>query len=372
MEGALAMKMKTRSALFVFLLSILSGCQSSFLQVEKEDDIKLKSDIDKTVIVEEEKVEAEQQKGKSKPPPLLAPEKPAKANSASKKPSKAASKKGSASDVSKKDPNGSSKKESETSVETSQPSIEDQEGFSGRRPIKDPFHVGEKITHEAYYNLFGFTAGVLTLDTLPHVQVNGRKAYQFVIRLQTSKLFNSIYSIDDKVVTLVDYDLWLPRLFTLHVKETSQLREGRSYFDFQKLKARYEEKKISKKKGLEEKKQEWDILPYSQNVFSVIYYMRLFAWRDGRDYSFRVADENENLIFKGRVVARETLDTDIGPVRAIKIKPEIILKGNFKPVGDIFIWLSDDDRKIPLRIESKIKIGTIVSEITDYQPGRAP
>ena len=72
--------------------------------------------------------------------------------------------------------------------------------------------------------------------------------------IRTSKLFNSIYSIEDRVVTLVDYELWLPRLFTLSVKETSQLREGRSFFDFQKLKARYEEKKVSKKKGVEEKK----------------------------------------------------------------------------------------------------------------------
>ena len=348
--------------LLAFVFVFFSGCQASLFKVEKEEDIKLKSDIDKTVVVEEVKVEPVSSKTKVKPPPpLLAPEPKVKKSKAKK--------------VSKSD-----KAASDAAAATAQsntdfavdPSIEDQEGFTGRRPNKDPFKVGEKITHQAYYNLFGFTAGILTLDTLPFVQVNGRKAYQFVINLKTSKLFNSIYSIEDRVVTLVDYDLWLPRLFTLHVKETSNVREGRSYFDFQKLKATYEEKKVSKKKGVEEKKQEWDILPYSQNVFSVIYYMRLFAWKDGKSYSFRVADEKENLIFKGRAVSREVLDTDIGPIKAIKIKPEIILKGNFKPVGDIFIWLSDDERKIPLRIESKIKIGTIVSEITDYEPGQAP
>lgn len=335
----------------------LVACQSSFLKLEKDEDLKLKSDIDKAVVIEEVKVEPQTDKKKTKaPPPLLRPEH--KKKTTSKKKVKTHAK---------------SKKVTEPTDEVAAaPSIEDHEGFIGRRPIKDPFRVGEKITHEAYYNLFGFTAGILTLETLPFVQVNGRKAYQFVINLKSSKLFNSFYSIEDQVVTLVDYDLWLPRLFDLHVKESSQLREGRSYFDFQKLKARYEEKKVSKKKGVEEKKQEWDILPYSQNVFSVIYYMRLFAWKEGKDYSFRVADDNQNLIFKGRAVARETLDTDIGPMKAIKIKPEIILRGNFKPVGDIFIWLSDDDRKIPLRIESKIKIGTIVSEITDYQPGQAP
>lgn len=344
---------KLLSSFLVIALFSLVSCQSSILKHDKEDDLKLKSDIDKDVVVEDEKVEAVAKDKKAKaPPPFFAPEPKRKAKIAK----------------------GQKAKVAPEVVELTppEPSIEDKEGFVKRRPIKDPFKVGEIVTHEARHNLAGFTAAILKLETRPFVQVNGRKAYNFVINLKTTKVFNSIYSVDDQVVTLVDYEHWLPRLYTLHVKESSQLREGRSYFDFHTLKARYEEKKVSKKKGKEEKKQEWDILPYSQNVFSVIYYMRLFQWKDGKDYSFRVADEQENLVFKGRVVGRETLETDIGPMKAIKIKPEIILRGNFKPVGDIFIWLSDDDRKIPLRIESKIKIGTIVSEITDYQPGQAP
>lgn len=57
-------------------------------------------------------------------------------------------------------------------------------------------------------------------------------------------------------------------------------------------------------------------------------------------------------------------------MKAIKIKPEISVKGVFKPVGDIYIWLSDDDRKYPLRLESSIKIGTLVSEVTAIEPGQ--
>ncbi|MFN8789955.1 MAG: DUF3108 domain-containing protein [Bdellovibrionales bacterium] len=333
-------------------LSVCVAC-SSIMKPEKEEDIKLDSDIDKKVKIEEVQVQplpTSESTPQKPPPPLLPPEKP------KKKVSKAKAK---------------STESPGESVETSSPSIEDTEGFKGRRPLHDPFRVGEKITHEVYYNYFRFTAGFMTFSTLPFVQVNGRKAYQFTIDLKSASLFNSIYTVEDRVVTLVDYEHWLPRLFTLHVKESGQLREGRSYFDFQALRARYEEKKVSKKKGAEQKNQEWEILPYSQNVFSVIYYMRLFAWRDGKEYAFRVADDGDNLVFKGRVVEREFLKTDIGPIKAIKIKPEITVKGAFKPVGDIYIWLSDDERKLPLRIESKIKIGTIVSEITDYQPGNS-
>lgn len=252
----LKLSKKLLSSFLVIALFSLVSCQSSILKHDKEDDLKLKSDIDKDVVVEDEKVEAVAKDKKSKaPPPFFAPEPKRKAKIAK----------------------GQKAKVAPEVVELTppEPSIEDKEGFVKRRPIKDPFKVGEIVTHEARHNLAGFTAAILKLETRPFVQVNGRKAYNFVINLKTTKVFNSIYSVDDQVVTLVDYEHWLPRLYTLHVKESSQLREGRSYFDFHTLKARYEEKKVSKKKGKEEKKQEWDILPYSQNVFSVIYYMRL-------------------------------------------------------------------------------------------------
>ena len=335
-------------ALLPLLLISFVSC-SSILKVDqdKEKELTLKSDIDQKLVIEET------------PAPVVTPPVETKTKAAVKKVPPPLIKESIKKIV----------KKSSTIIEAREPSIEDSEGFRGRRPINDPLQVGEKIKLEVYYNFFKITAGEMLFTTLPFKNVNDRKAYQFEIQLKTTSLFSSFYAVDDRVNTLVDYELWVPRLFTLHVKESSQLREGRQFFDFENNKARYEEKKITSKKGVEEKKQEWDLSPYSQNVFSLIYYMRLFAWKDGQDYSFRVADDGQNLVFKGRVVGREILKTKAGEYKAIKIKPEITFKGAFKPVGDIFIWLSDDARKIPLRIESKIKIGTLVLQIIDYQPG---
>lgn len=250
-----------------------------------------------------------------------------------------------------------------------QPDIEDAEGFApgSRTPLQNPFRVGEVVTHAVRY--FKVSAGEMQLKVEPFAQVNGRKAYTFVTELRTSSVFSSFYSVEDRVETLVDFDQLVPRIFSLHVKESGQLREARSLFDFDKNHATYWEKKVTKKDGEEEKKQDWDIVPFSQNVFSAVFYMRVFKWEIGKEYSFRVADDEQNLVFKGKALRREVLDTDLGPMKAIVIKPEVTLKGVFKPMGDIFIWLSDDDRKYVLRIESKIKIGTIVSEVTKIEPG---
>jgi hypothetical protein len=256
-------------------------------------------------------------------------------------------------------------------VQAREPDLEDGQGFNGqRRPLIDPFRIGEEVVHKVYYDshVVNFSAGTISLKVDPLVEVNGRRSYQFLTTVKSSPWFSSYYSVEDSAVTLMDYELLIPRVFTLHIKESGQLREVRSFFDFDQNKATYWEKKVTAKSGVEEKKLQWDILSYSQNVFSAIYYLRIFRWEIGREYSFRVSDEEENLVFKAKALLRETLNTELGPKVAIKIKPEFTVKGAFKPVGDIYLWLSDDDRKMVLRIECKIKIGSLVSEVTSITP----
>lgn len=269
--------------------------------------------------------------------------------------------------VPKKVTKKTSKKEAPAASQKRQPEIESAEGFSGRRPIADPFRVGEKVIHDVTY--LGMSAGKLNLEVRPYAHVNQRKAYQFRTSIKTSSLFSSFYSVDDYVNVLMDFETLVPSVFTLHVKETSQLKEAQMLFDSEKNVATYWEKKVTKKDGETQKKIEWEILPYSQNVFSTAFYMRFFQWKVGDERVFRVADDKKNLTFKGKAVRKETIETEVGTFEAIVIKPEIELKGKFQPTGDNFIWLSDDDRKFILRIESKIKIGTLVSEISELHRG---
>ncbi len=248
-----------------------------------------------------------------------------------------------------------------------QPEIESDIGFEGRRPIKDPFRVGEKVIHSVNY--FKMQAGTLMLETRPYAMVNGVKNYQFRTTISTSSLFSSFYSVDDYVDVLMDFAQMIPSVFTLHVKETAQLKEAQMFFDQQKGVATYWEKKVTEKNGEENKKLQWDILPYAQNVFSAAFYMRTFQWEVGKENAFHVADDEKNLIFRAKAIRREKISTEAGEFNAIVVRPEIELKGKFNPVGDNYIWLSDDDRKFILRIESKIKIGTLVSEVTQIIPG---
>lgn len=244
-----------------------------------------------------------------------------------------------------------------------QPELEDDSGFQGRRPIVDPFRVGEEVIHDVNY--FKVSAGELHFKVEPFVTVNERKAYAFKIAIKTSPLFSNFYSVDDTVDVFMDYQTLVPNVFQLHVTESGQLREAKMLFNDNDNTATYWEKKVSKKDGVEEKKQNWEILPFTQSVYSAIFYLRFFKWEVGKEYAFRVGNEKENLVFSGKALRKEVLETKLGPMKAIVITPKIVLKNKFQPIGENLIWLSDDDHRYILRIEAKIKIGTLVSEVTE-------
>jgi hypothetical protein len=250
-----------------------------------------------------------------------------------------------------------------------QPDTEDSEGFNNlRRPPVDPFRVGETVTHDVKY--LGATAGQLVLKVSPFAVVNGKKSYNFVIELKSTSFFSKVFAVDDKVQTYVDYETLVPYVFKLDIHDSGQVKEAQSYFDLEHLRADYWEHRYTEKHGHEEKKDSWSILPYSQNPFSAIFYMRVFKFVIGKEYAIGVADDEKNVVFKAKALERATIVTDAGTFPAIRLKAEIYSRGNLAKASDFYVWLSDDDRKYVLRIEVKLPFGSLVSEATKIVPGK--
>lgn len=363
--------------ILITFVALLSGCKSSFLKLEKKDeDFAKNAEFDQQVVIKELPAEgAESSASVVVTPPLVAASvKDTAKKTVKKAPEKKAVKKAkpTKAELAKAEKEVQKKVQDAVAAETvpvatTASEEEDKEGMNGRRPVKDPFRVGEEVIHELHY--FKVSAGELRLKVGPFVEVNGKKSYSFVTELESSGMFSSFYSVQDSATVYMDYMQFVPHVFSLSVKETGQIRDAKGLFDIQNNKATYWEKKFTKKNGHEETKKEWEILPFSQSVYSAAYYMRLFKWEVGKEYAFRVADAGENIMFRGKAIRKEKLETEVGDFDAIVIKPEITVKGVFKPIGDIYFWLSDDDRKYILRIESAIKIGTIVSEVVKIKPG---
>ncbi len=339
----------TRRLLFVLSLLMISACAGRVLQYDRADELLKNDEFEKIVDIKEVPVEPP-------PEPVIKvqpkPEEPTGKKAKAKV--KAAPPK--------------SKKEVTKPMGPRQPTLEDSVGFEGRRPKVDPFRVGEKVTLNISY--FNIVAGTIDIEVKPFVEVNGQKAYHFEITGKSNSFFSKIYAVDDKAVTYLQYDDLVPLNLQISIKESKQLAETRTLFDWKAMRGSYWQKQVTKEKGERSKKLDWDLLPFSQNVISAAYYMRVFSYEPGKTLAFRVADEGKNITFKGEVLRREKLQTEIGTLDTIVMRPIVTVDGVFKPVGDIMVWLTDDDRKFVVRIESKIKIGTVIGKIKALEKGR--
>lgn len=332
-----------RLACLLLVSLLVSGCAGKILQVERSDE-KLK------VGEFEDKVEVKEADVIAPPPePTVKDvvEKPGK-----KKPKPALTKKA---------------EEKPKAKGPRQPDLEDDEGFDGRRPLVDPYRVGEKVTFDVSY--FNMTAGVINVEVKPFVMVNNEKAYHFELNGQTTSFFSKIYEVQDKATTYLRYNDLVPLSLAISIKESKQLGEARTFFDWKTMKASYWQKKIVKDKGERSKQIDWEVKPFSQNVISAAYYLRNFQLKPGKKLAFRVADEGKNIVFTAEVLRREKITTPLGELDTVVVKPQVTADGAFKPIGDILIWLTDDDRKFLVRLESKIKIGTIVCKLKSIEKG---
>ncbi len=59
-------------------------------------------------------------------------------------------------------------------------------------------------------------------------------------------------------------------------------------------------------------------------------------------------------------------ETLLGPVNVIEVLPRMSFKGLYDKSGDTVIWFTDDACRVPVRIRSKILIGSLTAELVAY------
>jgi hypothetical protein len=67
-----------------------------------------------------------------------------------------------------------------------------------------------------------------------------------------------------------------------------------------------------------------------------------------------------------RFLGRRELEVRAGTFNTIVVEPLVKEGGLFKSEGRIVVWLTDDELKIPVRVNTKVVIGSIDTELREY------
>lgn len=245
-----------------------------------------------------------------------------------------------------------------------------REVWPNRWKMKAPFRSGDRVLLDITF--FGATAGTLEMTVLPNKIVDDRTAYHVRAVAETSSIFSLFYRLYDVAETFIDQTTIVPIKFTLKMDESRQQREVVELYDHEKGKMHFWSKWDHVKRGKRLDKYELDIEEFAQDSISSFFYMRTLPLKPGDKYRFWVSTNGKMRDVQLSVVRREKLETRAGTFDTIVVKPEVMLDGVLQKKGDTFVWLSDDENRSILKIDAKIKVGSLVAYLREIDIGGVP
>jgi hypothetical protein len=104
-------------------------------------------------------------------------------------------------------------------------------------------------------------------------------------------------------------------------------------------------------------------------LLSAIYFIRLQKLNEGQMLSFPVSADETNYQFEVLVGKRESLKTECGKVKTVKLEPKLFGTGRYfnKLQGEMTMWVSDDNKRTPLRLVAKTSRGTFSAKLLNFK-----
>ncbi|HTS00215.1 MAG TPA: DUF3108 domain-containing protein [Bacteroidota bacterium] len=222
------------------------------------------------------------------------------------------------------------------------------------------FGLGERLVFDVNYGFI--TAGEATLQVAGADTIAGRLCYRIEFRVNSLPSFSWIYRVEDRYVTFIDEETIAPWRFEQHVREGSYSRDFTASFDQRKNIATTSE-------GT------YPIPPYVHDILSAFYYARTLDYgpmKPGDQVELHNFYKDKTYDLAVRFLGRQDLDVAAGTFHTVVIEPLVKEGGLIKSEGRIVIWLTDDERKIPVRVNTKVVIGSIDTELREYAGVRGP
>lgn len=224
-----------------------------------------------------------------------------------------------------------------------------------RKVENKAFKVGEKLRFDVKYGFV--TAGVAEFSIPKISKIAGRDVYNVHFDVTSVPAFDAFYKVRDHYETHIDVEGLFPWRFEQHIREGGYSRDFSAFFDQRKGKAKTSEGS-------------YDIPKYVNDIVSAFYYARTLDFSNMKEGD-RINLQNFykdkvyplDVVFRGK----ERVSVDAGKFDCIILEPLAREGGLFKSEGNMIIWLTDDELRIPVKVKSKIIIGSIDAELTGYE-----
>ncbi|MFZ9760234.1 MAG: DUF3108 domain-containing protein [Candidatus Kapaibacteriota bacterium] len=225
----------------------------------------------------------------------------------------------------------------------------------------EAFGLGERLEYKVGYQF------VKAGDAYFHVQpksftYKGRPCYDIRFEVRSLKSLDWLYRVQDIYRTLVDIDGIYPYYFEQKIREGGYRKDAKAHFDHSAKKATVDDKS-------------YPFPAFSHDIVSAFYFVRtmdLTSKKKGDVIQLKNFVDDSTYTLGVRIHGKQTVNVQAGTFNCIVVEPMVTKGGLFKSEGKILLWLTDDERKIPVKVSTKVLIGAIEAELTSFSGTRGP
>lgn len=212
-----------------------------------------------------------------------------------------------------------------------------------------PFQVGEKLTYHFYWGLFMVGRGVFEVT-----EIDKDGNHVFTVRVKSNDFIATIFPVDDTLQSFFDSKRGRSVRFRQDRRESKDHIWEETFF-YPRFGQGSTESYVSGER-------KWFEIPKAgaQDKLSTIYFMRCLDWGGRKEASTVIGNDKGSYEVKFTRLKTETIKLDdFTPIPTFEVQPNTEYLRGFVKNGKMWVWVSDDALKIPVRVAAKLSIGTV-------------
>lgn len=233
-----------------------------------------------------------------------------------------------------------------------------------------------KVRRDALQRVFGgnetlhysisWTGGVKIGDLRLEITTDPLKGNTISARVTDYGLFKLFYPVDDLFTTFIDSSQRLPYRYEVLQREGHGKDETRrlTIYDQEGLVVRYQRD--------DDEPLEVAVSGPVHNEFSSFYITRCLILNPGEVPVVPTFADKRRHEVSVNILEREEVGSLFGKVSTIRVQPKMTFRGLYDKDGDTVIWFTDDVCRVPVKINSKILIGSLTAELVEYHNELCP
>lgn len=235
------------------------------------------------------------------------------------------------------------------------------------------FKVGERIEYEVSYNwqFVWVSAGVVSFEVKMD-EYNSKPVYFFEGIGSSNPSYDWFFKVRDKFISYVDTTTLLP-----YMGERTSSEGG--YDVYEKYEFLSHGKKIISTVQATDKPRKVDTINVSFSVndlLTAIYYMRTIDFSKcklNEKIPLWVLVYGKTYPLYIRYLGNEAIETkNKEKVKCLKFSSKLVEGTIFKGGEDLFVWVTDDNNHIALKVQAKILVGSVIARLKDARNLKNP